>query len=174
MFEERCLEAYETAGTVEVGRWLLKILVREAISIYKEYVDMTVDLLENHPDARRALWLGTIFLAGTWIALFFMVDGIVSGFITGPLPGTSLVLANALLVARSFMRSERMAYVAGMAAMANVFLMAGLMTVQASLEQLPLVSLLAQIILLGLHGILLWRLRGEDLTRAPQEFEIGD
>jgi hypothetical protein len=170
LFEARCLEAYQAAGTAGIGRWLFKILSRETVSLYKEYLDMMADLFENDREARRALGVGVFFLAGTWIALFFML----ASSITGLASGAILVLTNALLVARSFLRSERMEYVAGMAAMTNTILAAGLMAVQASLGPFPAVAFLMQVALIGLHGLLLWRLRGENLTREMQEIQIGE
>ena len=166
-FEERCLEAYRTAGTTGVGRWLLKILVGEAVSLYKEYVNMTVDLNRG---ARNTLSLGLIFLAGTWMTLFFLA----AGFMGGLAPGVILVLANALLTARAFLCSERMEYVTGMAGMANTFLSAGLMAVQSSLGSFPIVAYGMQAALIGLHGLLLWRLRGEDLTDEQLAFQKGE
>jgi hypothetical protein len=180
LFEERCLEAYETAGMLGIGRWLLKILAGEVMSLYKEYLTRTADLIERNRDAQKALALGMIFLVGTWGVLFFMaarlvlsLSGTVS-FATGALPGILLVLANALLVARSITRSERIEYVAGMAAMANTFLIATLMAIQSSLESLPSVALLVQVVLIRLHGHLLWKLRGDEMTQSIQELKIGE
>ena len=170
LFQARCLEAYEASGSAGVARWLMKILVREAVSLYKEYLDMTVDLLEKDREARTALGLGMIFLAGTWMALFFTVTTSVEGLV----PGSVLVLTNALLVARSFLRAERMEYITGMAAMTNIFLIAGLMAVQSSLSSLPVVAYAIQIVLIGLHGLVLWRLRGEDFSQAGLEIERGE
>jgi hypothetical protein len=168
LFEKRCLEAYESAGSLGLGRWLLRILLREALSLYKEYVDMSADLLEKNKDARRIVRLGLIFLAGTWTALFFLAPG---GQAAGFAGGVVLVSTNALLVGRALVRSERIEYVAGMSAMANVFLLAGLMAVQASLGKLPQVAILAQVMLIGLHTLLLWSLRGEDLTGQLEKGE---
>ena len=180
LFEERCMEAYETAGIMGVGRWLLKILAGEVISLYKEYLTMMADLIERNRDAQKALALGMIFLVGTWGTLFFMaarlvlpLPGTVS-FATGTLPGIVLVLVNALLVARSITHSERIEYVAGMAAMANTFLIATLLAIQSSLGSFPSVALLVQVVLIGLHGHLLWKLRGDEMTHHMQELKIGE
>lgn len=179
LFEERCIEAYEAAGILGVGRWLLKILRGEAVSLYQEYLDMTAELMDKSQDARRALSLGVIFLAGTWIALFLIGSRLVlplpgtMSFAAGALPGIILVLTNALLVARAVTRSERIEYVAGMAAMTNTFLIATLMAIQSSLGSLPSVALLAQGVLIGLHGYLLWKLRGDEMTHHIQEVKIG-
>lgn len=175
LFQARCLEIYQLSGLQGISRWLLKILAGEVISIYKEYLEMTRDLFEHHPDARRTLALGTLFLTGTWIAFFFIASpvGRTSSFLPALMPGTALVLVNALLVARSLIRSERIEYVAGMAAMANMVLIAGLMAVQASLNVQPLVAFPLQVLLIGLHGLLLWRLRGEDITQDMQDLEKG-
>ncbi|HEY3477026.1 MAG TPA: hypothetical protein VGK56_20585, partial [Anaerolineales bacterium] len=168
----RCLEAYETAGSAGIGHWLLKIVIREAISIYREYMEMATELFENHRDAQGALSLGMLFLAGTWLALLFVLP---SSSTVGSLgPGAALVLINALLVARSLTRSERIEYVAGMAAMANTVLIASLIGAQASLGSLPLAAILVQVALIGLHGLLLWRLRGEDLAISQYENKIGE
>ena len=176
VFQARCLEIYQRSGKEGIIRWLLKIVAGEVISIYKEYLDMTTELFEHHRDARRALALGTFFLAGTWIALFFITPTAARsiGFGPGFVPGITLVLVNALLVARSLVRAERIEYIAGMAAMANMVLIASLMAVQASLGFQPLVAIPLQILLIGLHGLLLWRLRGEELTDPLQKLEIGE
>ena len=176
VFQARCLEIYQRSGREGIIRWLLKILVGEVISIYKEYLQMTTELFENYRDARRALELGTLFLAGTWIAFFFIALPVArtANFGTGFVPGIALVLVNALLVARSLVRSERIEYIAGMAAMANMVLIAGLMAVQASLGFQPLAAISVQILLIGLHGLLLWRLRGEDPTDNLQKLDIGE
>ena len=172
LFEKRCREACETAGSAGVGRWLLKILLREALSLYKEYLAMTTELFENDRDAGRTLSLGLFFLTGTWLALFFIMPS--SRTANSFLPGAAVVLINALLIARSFTRSERIEHIAGMAAMANTVLIAGLMALQASLGSLPLAALIAQAALIGLHGLLLWDLRGEDLTQGRLEIEKGE
>jgi threonine/homoserine efflux transporter RhtA len=77
----------------------------------------------------------------------------VSDFIAGLLTGAFLVLANALLVARSLMRSEHIEYVAGMAAMANTFLIASMMAVQAGFGRFQPAFFMAQVILLGLVSL---------------------
>ena len=169
-FKERCLEAYQIAGITGIGRWLLMILTGEAVSLYREYVNMMVDLFEKDRDARRALGLGMFFLAGTWMALFFTAASAAGGRMACFI----LVLTNALLVARSFLHSERMEYIAGMAAMTNIFLVAGLMAVQSSLGLLPVLSYAMQIVLVGLHGLLLWQLRGEDFTQQRLKIEKGE
>ncbi len=172
VFQERCLEIYQRSGKEGITRWLLKIVAGEVISIYKEYLAMTTELFEHHRDARRAMALGTLFLAGTWITFFFIALPVART--VGLVPSILLVLVNALLVARSLVRSERIEYIAGMAAMANMVLIAALMAVQASLGFQPLAAIPVQILLIGLHGLFLWRLRGEDLTYNLQELEIGE
>jgi hypothetical protein len=170
LFEERCQEAYEFSGNIGIGRWLLKIVLREVVSLYKEYLDMVLDPFEDDRDARQLLRLGMLFLAGTWIALFFLAASSTGVFI----PGAILVLMNALLVARSFLHSERIEYVAGMAAMSNIILIASLMAVQASVESLAVVAYAIQVSLIGLHGRLLWHLRGEDFLHEQLEIEKGE
>ena len=172
MFQARCLEIYQTSGREGIVRWLLKILAGEVISIYKEYLEMTTELFENHQDAHRALALGTLFLAGTWMAFFFIA--LPAARTVGLVPGILLVLVNALLVARSLVRSKRIEYIAGMAAMANTVLIAALMAVQVSLGLQPLAAIPLQVLLVGLHGLLLWRLRGEDLIDNLHEWKKGE
>ena len=172
VFEARCLEIRDKSGRAGIILWILKILVGEIISIYKEYLEMTTELFENQREDRRALVLGTLLLAGTWMAFFFITLPAVRT--VGLVPGILLVLVNALLVARSLVRSERIEYIAGMAAMANMVLIAGLMAVQASLGFQPLAAIPLQILLIGLHGRLLWQLRGEDLTDNLRKLEIGE
>lgn len=180
LFEERCIEAYEAAGILGVGRWLLKIVRGEAVSLYKEYLDTTAELMDKNQDARRALRLGMIFLAGTWIVLFFMGARLVlplpgtMSFAAGALPGIILVLTNALLVARAVTRSERIEYVAGMAAMANTFLVAAWMAIQSSPGMVQSLAFLVQFLLFGLHAQLLWRLQGDEMTHHVQKVKIGE
>lgn len=168
IFQARCLEIYASSGRLGIGRWLWKILAGEVMSIYQEYLEMTTELFEDQPDARRTLVMGILFLAGTWIALFFVAPSAVG--LAGLLSGCALVLINAALVSRALVRSKRIESIAGMAAMANMVLLAALLAVQASPAAVqPLIAVPVQVLLIGLHAMLLWRLRGEDLTDKPQE-----
>lgn len=173
IFQARCLEIYDSSGRLGIVRWLWKILAGEVMSIYQEYLEMMTELFEDRPEARKTLALGILFLAGTWIALFFIASS-VNGQ-AGLLSGSALVLINALFVARSLVRSKRVETIAGMAGMANMVLLAALLAVQASpAAEHPLVAVTVQALLAGLHAMLLWRLRGEDLTESPQELWKGE
>jgi hypothetical protein len=173
IFQARCLEIYNHSGRLGIGRWLWRILAGEMTSVYQEYVEMTTELFEDQPEARKTLALGILFLAGTWIMLFFIAST-ANGW-AGLLPGSALVLINAFLVAHSLVRSRRIESIAGMAAMVNMVLLAALLAVQASpAAQESLIAVPVQVLLVGLHAMLLWRLRGEDLTDGHQELWKGE
>lgn len=173
IFQARCLEIYASSGTLGIGRWLWRILAGEVISIYQEYLEMMTELFEDQPEARKTLALGILFLAGTWIALFLIASSATGQ--AGILSGSALVLINALFVARSLVRSQHIESIAGMAAMANMVLLAALLAVQASpAAEHPLIAVPVQVLLIGMHAMLLWRVRGEDLTDSPQELWKGE
>jgi len=182
MFQERCSEV-DAGGIVQTGRWWLQTLAEELRRVYEEYLDTMAETFQSRKDAQGAMNLGAMYLIGTWGALFFLagegfplLNDWMNGSGAGFLPGVVLVLVNALFVVRALTRSERFEYVAGMAAILNTFLLAGLLAAHGgalslgdSLESNPIGDGLALIVqggLLGAHGWQLWHLRGEDLANA--------
>lgn len=191
MFQERCSELYKSSGKTQVGGWLILTLAEEFRNIYEEYLDIMTETFRSRQDARGVMNLGLIFLIGTWIAIFFLAKEVlpfhrdwVLDSNSGLLPGTVLVSINASFVARALTRSKRFEYVAGMAAILNIFLISSLMAVHIGVMKLGShlgfrilsvgLELIVQGSLFWIYGRLMWRMRGEDLTYTNHIIQTGD
>lgn len=190
MFRKRCSEIYGSGGTAQVGRWLLPTFAEEFRNIYKEYRDIMAETPKSNRNTRGAMSLGIVFLIGTWGTIFFLANEVLPllsdwmhGSEAGFLPGLLLVLINASFVVRAVTRSKRFEYVAGMAAISNIFLFAGLIAIHTGALNLSRgfefnlfsggMALLIQGGLIWMHGRLMWHMRGEDLIHTNLLVQTG-
>jgi hypothetical protein len=179
LFEQRWLDTYAARGFTGVARWLWLTAADALSSAFREHGVTMTETIEASPQARGELVLGALFLVGTWAALLGSVSVLFapSARAAGLFAGSAVVLLNALLVARALTRSTQSAPLAGMAAFANVLLIAALLALLGTAARLGLPAssaALAGTLLIALQTAWLWRLRGDDFIEPVFANAVGE
>ncbi len=168
VFAQRGREVHARAGALGAARWLLAAWADGLRSVWGEYGDSMAETVTG--EDRGAALLGGVFLVGSWAALFALGTALAAG---GAWAGALLVLLNALLAARALTRSTRYSPLAGMVALANCVLAAGLLAVQGAAARFGPGMGWAGLLLIVAQAGWLWGVRGDDFDLGAPARETG-